>query len=109
MSYQALAGLDARPMFSNRWRSLITQTPPSLDEDGPVRRDIGEMPIETTLGDAELFAEPVDPQRIRPAVGEECESGLDPVVDRQPAGGTARRGHARQHTVMTSRLLDAEN
>src|SRR3954470_2042770 len=60
------------------------------------------MPVEAALGDPELLAESVDAQRIRPAVGEQRETGLNPVVDRKPASGAARRGHARQHTTTSN-------
>src|SRR4051812_34646213 len=60
------------------------------------------MPVEAALGDPEPLAEPVDAQRIRAAVGEQGETGLNPVADRKPASGAARRGHARQHTTTSN-------
>src|SRR4051794_17559052 len=60
------------------------------------------MPIEAALGNPELLAESVDAQRIRAAVGEQRETGLNPVVDRKPASGAARRGHAGQHTTSSN-------
>ena len=78
---------------------LVLQAAPRLDECVSVCRQIDEVPIEAALGDAEPLAEPVDAKRSGAAVGEEGEPGLDPVVNRQPAAGTARRGHGRQHTV----------
>ena len=84
---------------------LIPYTAPRLDERGAVGLHVSEMPIEAAFGDAEPFAEPIDPKRIGAAVGEHCESGLDPIVHRQPGARTAaaRRRHGRQHTAMRTR------
>ncbi len=81
---QPFAGLDVRRVLESL-AVLILQAAPGLDECVSVGRQIGEVPIEAALGDAEPLAEPVDAKRVGAAVGEDGESGLDPVVDRQPA------------------------
>ena len=81
----------------------VPQVAPCVDERCAVGPHICEMPIEAALGDLEPFTEPFDPQRIWPVLGQECESGLNPVVRRQPAARTARRHHGRQHTAAFSR------
>ena len=95
---QPLAGLDVRRVLE-ALAVLVLQAAPGVDECVSVGRQIGEVPVEAALGDAESLAEPVDAKRIGAVVGEDGETGLDPVGDRQPVGGTVRRGHGRQHTA----------
>ncbi len=98
---EALAGLDVCRVLEPL-AILILQAAPGLEKCGAVSVQVGEVPIEAALGDTESLAQPVDAQCIRSTVGEEGEAGLDPVVHRKPACGTARRGHAGQHTTTSN-------
>ena len=98
---QGVPRLDAG-MFTNRWRSWSCRPPQASMSADAVGGQVGEMPVEAALGDPEPLAESVDAQRVRAAVGEEAETGLNPVLDRKPASGAARRGHARQHTTTSN-------
>ena len=98
---QAFARLSTRHL-REPLAVLILQAAPGLDEGGAVGGQVGEVPVEAALGDVEMFAEPVESQRVWSAFCKEGESRLDPVVDGKPTSRVARRAHAPQHTTTSN-------